>query len=240
MRFFLFQNSKGWQSWLRPHWRQFRWRILYAVAESGTKLVGEVPKQIHQRYVLTSDPRQRKENEFEWNWIAGPVLANNMKTDTNANITADQMSKGSFDSSTEFSSELEEVYEQFSKWLDDPILKDNMKSLDPRDEAVLNFASSLLKRTLSESFVGVPLTEGCITSTCKQMRFTAQNESKKMMNWLWIFWNAGIPAEENSLHSYQNKQKNRQIINARSLSLELAKQKHRLAAQLVSASPAIE
>lgn len=46
---------------------------------------------------------------------------------------------------------------------------------------------------------------------------------------------AGIPAEENSMHSYQNKQKNRQIINARSLSLELAKQKHRLAAQLVSA-----
>lgn len=44
----------------------------------------------------------------------------------------------------------------------------------------------------------------------------------------------GIPAEENSLHNYQNKQKNRQIINARSLSLELAKQKHRLAAQLVS------
>lgn len=98
----------------------------------------------------------------------GPILANNVKTDTNANITTDQKSKCSYDgNSTEFSSELEEVYEQFSKWLDDPIIKDNIKTLDPRDEAVLKFASSLLKRTLSESFVGVPLTEGCITSTCK-------------------------------------------------------------------------
>lgn len=89
-------------------------------------------------------------------------------TDTNANITGDQKSKRSHDdNSSDYSSELEEVYEQFSKWLDDPILKDNIKALDPRDEAVLNFASSLLKRTLSESFVGVPLTEGCITSTCK-------------------------------------------------------------------------
>lgn len=178
------------------------------------------------------------------NRFAGPVLANNLKTDTNANITADQKSKGSFDDSTDFSSEFEEVYEQFSKWLDDPILKDNMKSLDPRDEAVLNFASSLLKRTLSESFVGVPLTEGCITSTCKQaFGFgkslpTSKNDDEVIG--IFFFWNAGIPAEENSLHTYQNKQKNRQIINARSLSLELAKQKHRLAAQLVSAFDVIE
>lgn len=71
------------------------------------------------------------------------------------------------DESSEFSSELEEVYEQFSKWLDDPIIKENVDKLDPRDEAVVNFASSLLKRTLSESFVGVPLTEGCISSACK-------------------------------------------------------------------------
>ena len=44
----------------------------------------------------------------------------------------------------------------------------------------------------------------------------------------------GIPAEENSMQNYQDKQKNRQIINARSLSLEVTKHKHRLAAQLVS------
>lgn len=118
--------------------------------------------------------------------------------------------KDSFDDkSSDLSSELEDVYEQFSKWLEDPIIKDNIKALDPRDEAVLNFANSLLKRTLSESFVGVPLTEGCITSTC-------------------------IPAEESSLQIYQDKQKSRHIMNVRSLSLELAKHKHRLAAQLVS------
>lgn len=145
-------------------------------------------------------------DKFRNKFVNGPTL----RTDTNANITADQKSKFSFDeNSSDFSSELEEVYEQFSKWLDDPIIKDNVKALDPRDEAVLNFASSLLKRTLSESFVGVPLTEGCINTTC-------------------------IPAEENSLQSYQDKQKNRQILNVRSLSLELAKHKHRLAAQLVS------
>lgn len=102
-----------------------------------------------------------------------------MKTDTNANITADQKSKCSYDDSTDFSSELEEVYEQFSKWLDDPILKDNIKSLDPRDEAVLKFASSLLKRTLSESFVGVPLTEGCITSTCEFCEIHAMSEQEQ-------------------------------------------------------------
>lgn len=95
-------------------------------------------------------------------------MATNLKTDSNANVTSDQKSNFSYDdNSSEFSSELEEVYEQFSKWLEDPILKDNIKTLDPRDEAVLKFASSLLKRTLSESFVGVPLTEGCIASTCK-------------------------------------------------------------------------
>lgn len=36
------------------------------------------------------------------------------------------------------------------------------------------------------------------------------------------------------MQTYQDKQKNRQIINARSLSLEVTKHKHRLAAQLVS------
>lgn len=49
----------------------------------------------------------------------------------------------------------------------------------------------------------------------------------------------GIPAEENSMQIYHDKQKNRQIINARSLSLEVAKHKHRLAAQLVSSFYAI-
>lgn len=50
------------------------------------------------------------------------------------------------------------------RWLDnEPLLKDKVKKLDSRDEAILSFANSLLKRTLSESFVGVSLTEGCVS-----------------------------------------------------------------------------
>ncbi|XP_055676679.1 uncharacterized protein LOC129785978 isoform X3 [Lutzomyia longipalpis] len=116
-------------------------------------------------------------------------------------------SKYSF--STELGSEQEEVYEQFSKWMEDPI-GHKERELDPRDVAVLRFAGSLLKRTLSESFVGVPLTEGCINSV-------------------------GNPAEETSIQSYQQKQE-KPILNSRSLSMELAKHKHRLAAQLVKKS----
>lgn len=67
---------------------------------------------------------------------------------------------------------------------------------------MVQFAGSLLKRTLSESFAGVPLTEGCENST------------------------GSSPADE--------PKKNKIVLNARSLSLELARQKHRLAAQLVS------
>lgn len=147
-------------------------------------------------------------------------------------MTTDQKTKYDFeDDSSDFSSELEEVYEQFSKWLEDPIIKENAEKLDPRDEAVLSFASSLLKRTLSESFVGVPLTDGCISSTCMfcTMKYILLKSLKR-----YLIFGAGIPAEENSMQNYQDKQKNRQIINARSLSLEVTKHKHRIAAQLVS------
>lgn len=109
--------------------------------------------------------------------------------------------------STEFSSELEEVYEQFSRWLEDPILETNeetKRQLDARDLAVVKFAGALLKRTLSESFAGVPLTDGCGNAS-------------------------GCNAEDNSTNK-----KNKLVLSARSLSLELAKQKHKLAAQLVS------
>ncbi|XP_048520630.1 uncharacterized protein LOC109538689 isoform X2 [Dendroctonus ponderosae] len=107
--------------------------------------------------------------------------------------------------STEYSSELEEVYEQFSHWLENPILetdKGNKKELDARDLAVVRFAGSLLKRTLSESFAGVPvpLTEAC------------DSTSDNMIN-------------------YSTK-KHKIVLSAKSLSLELARQKHRLAAQL--------
>lgn len=126
---------------------------------------------------------------------------------------------------------MEEVYEQFSKWLDDPILKDNVTNLDARDEAVLRFASTLLKRTLSESFVGVPLTDGCLASNCKSFAQGFISVIQTLMKYCKI---AGIPAEENRMQTYQ-KRKNREIVNTRSLSLELTKHQHRLASQLVCA-----
>lgn len=55
---------------------------------------------------------------------------------------------------------MEEVYEQLSKWLEDPIVADENRELDARDKDVVRFAGSLLKRALSESFAGVPVQEG--------------------------------------------------------------------------------
>ncbi|CAH1104562.1 unnamed protein product [Psylliodes chrysocephalus] len=109
--------------------------------------------------------------------------------------------------STDYSSELEEVYEQFSKWLENPLLETEAgtrKELDARELAVVRFAGSILKRTLSESFVGipVPMTEGCDTHSGTNVEFSTK--------------------------------KNKLVLNAKSLSLELARQKHRLAAQLLS------
>ncbi|XP_011303970.1 uncharacterized protein [Fopius arisanus] len=92
--------------------------------------------------------------EAEQKWLGRfkqtqpPVL---QRKDTNS-------SKYSF--STEYSSELEEVYEQLSKWLDDPIASDENREMDARDRAVVQFAGSLLRRALSESFAGVPVQEG--------------------------------------------------------------------------------
>lgn len=109
--------------------------------------------------------------------------------------------------STDYSSELEEVYEQFSRWLEDPILqtdKGAKKHLDGRDLAVVQFAGSILKRTLSESFAGVPLVDG-------------------------------DSAPSTNVGEYSNvTKKNKMVLSAKSLSLELAKHKHLLAAQLLS------
>ncbi|XP_063903078.1 uncharacterized protein LOC135122663 isoform X2 [Zophobas morio] len=109
--------------------------------------------------------------------------------------------------STEYSSELEEVYEQFSRWLQNPILetdKGTKKELEGRELAVVQFAGSLLKRTLSESFAGVP-----------------------------------VPLAESADSSrnpedYNTNKKSKLVLSAKSLSLELARQKHKLAAQLIS------
>ncbi|XP_074110651.1 uncharacterized protein LOC141534908 isoform X3 [Cotesia typhae] len=97
--------------------------------------------------------------EAEQKWLGKfkhtqqPVL---QRKDTN------NSSKYSFSTeySSDFCSELEEVYEQLSKWLDDPIASDENRELEARDRAVIQFAGSLLRRALSESFAGVPVQEG--------------------------------------------------------------------------------
>lgn len=105
-----------------------------------------------------------------------------------------------------FVTDLEGVYEQLGRWLDEAsVLPEGEDGGETdrqrlRDVAVVQFAGSLLKRTLSESFVGVPLDS---------------NEHAE-------------PVETESKHAA------RLAVAARSLSLELARHKHKLAAQLVS------
>ncbi|XP_013148703.1 PREDICTED: uncharacterized protein LOC106111229 isoform X2 [Papilio polytes] len=117
-------------------------------------------------------------------------------------------SKYSF--STEYTSELEEVYEQFNHWLNDPICNNTAeenknKELDPRDLAVIRFAGSLLKRTLSESMAS---------------------------------GGAGARgAEAAELYGRDGRDRTtprRLALAARSLSLELARHRHRLAAHLLN------
>ncbi|XP_061710727.1 uncharacterized protein LOC133520355 isoform X2 [Cydia pomonella] len=118
-------------------------------------------------------------------------------------------SKCSF--STEYTSELEEVYEQFNNWLNDPIIDneggEHKREMDSRDLAVIRFAGSLLKRTLSESVAGGP--------------------------------GAGAAGEAEAAELYPRDGRDRAAprrlaLAARSLSLELARHRHRLAAQLLS------
>lgn len=106
-----------------------------------------------------------------------------------------------------------EVFSLHFRWLEEPISSEKPKKLDARDEAVLRFANSLLKRTLSESFVGVPFSEDGLS------------EEKG---------SEGTTIRSNGSH------KEKLVLNVRSLSLELAKHKHKLAAQLVSVPIGIE
>lgn len=117
------------------------------------------------------------------------------------NKTGDS-SKYSFDTEE---SELEEIYDQLSRWLNDPLdCKD--RKLDSRDKAILKYADSLLKRALSESFLGEP-----IDADASMENMTEDDD-------------VSLP------------QKRKMISNFRSLSLEVAKHKNLLASQLVRKS----
>jgi hypothetical protein len=92
-------------------------------------------------------------------------------------------------------------FKSSNRWLNDPVDNKNRK-LDDRDIAIVKYAHSLLKRTLSESYAGIPESE-------------LPNLS---------------PTEDSNLQWKRNKL----IATFRSLSLELAKQNHKIATQSVS------
>lgn len=113
--------------------------------------------------------------------------------------------------STEFSTELEELCDQYHRWLGSDADADAQAAAEAsaekaRDLAVMRFASSLLKRTLSDSFAGaVPAAV------------------------------AGAAAEAAAGGDDGDAPPRLRLAAvARSLSLELARHNHRLAAQLVS------
>lgn len=111
------------------------------------------------------------------------------------NKTGDS-SKYSFDSDI---SELDNICDQLSKWLNDP-LDSRDRKLDARDKAVLKFADSLLKRALSESFLGENIDEAVLENM--------------------------VATEDYG--SLTTQQKRKVIRNFRSLSLEVAKHKNLL------------
>jgi hypothetical protein len=113
------------------------------------------------------------------------------------------------------------LYTPFSRWLDNPI-DDKNRVLDTRDQAVLQFANSLLKRTLSETFVGVPLSDDGFYSLSSGSTGDAVSPT------------TATECREGGKSA--SHKRNKFIISARSLSLELSKHNHKLAAQLVGGS----
>ncbi|XP_076246440.1 uncharacterized protein LOC143186630 isoform X2 [Calliopsis andreniformis] len=107
----------------------------------------------------TVDEEFLKESlEAEQKWLGR--FRQNQPTLQRRDTSASSKYSFSTEYNSDFCSELEEVYEQLAKWLEDPIAADESRELDARDRAVVRFAGSLLKRALSESFAGVPVQEG--------------------------------------------------------------------------------
>ncbi|XP_076175355.1 uncharacterized protein LOC143150746 isoform X3 [Ptiloglossa arizonensis] len=107
----------------------------------------------------TVDEEFLKESlEAEQKWLGR--FRQNQSTLQRRDTSASSKYSFSTEYNSDFCSELEEVYEQLAKWLEDPIAADESRELDARDRAVVRFAGSLLKRALSESFAGVPVQEG--------------------------------------------------------------------------------
>lgn len=113
--------------------------------------------------------------------------------------------------------DFDDIYEELIRWLDEQSdtaavpssiavngHEDEDGSGKPRNAMIIRFAGSLLKRTLSESFVGIPLTEGADGSEQQ--------------------WWSSTTSKRNAAALYKVR------MLARSLSLQLAKHKHKSAA----------
>lgn len=120
---------------------------------------------------------------------------------------------------------MEDAYENFGRLLEDHRSSSGSLSsdLDGRDLAVAAFASRLLKRTLSDSFAGVQL--GDDHDAPHDHPDDEDEDGKRPLL-------AGAVA---SVSADGGKRRHLKLVHiARSMSLELAKHKHRLASQLVS------
>lgn len=98
------------------------------------------------------------------------------RTRMKRNKTSDS-SKYSFDTEE---SEIEEIYDQLAKWLNDP-LDSKDRQLDTRDKAVFQFAQTLLKRALSESFLGEQI-DGSSLDDDGEATLTLQQKRKMISN----------------------------------------------------------
>ncbi|XP_059350663.1 uncharacterized protein LOC130693764 isoform X2 [Daphnia carinata] len=87
--------------------------------------------------------------------------------------------------STEFSSELDELYDQFSHWLDDPNGGESLQQ-NGRNAAVFRFAHGLLKRALSDSFASVALSIENLSAhpetLMKDIKLAASSEGRRGSN----------------------------------------------------------
>ncbi|XP_052121802.1 uncharacterized protein LOC113212013 isoform X1 [Frankliniella occidentalis] len=146
---------------------------------------------------------------------SGPPERRPLAQGGGAQMRRSSSSKYSFD--TELSSDLEDAYEQFANLVEDQRSSSGSSEMegrvDGRDVAVAQFASRLLKRTLSDSFAGVQLGD--------------EHEPQPRKPTLLAGGSFGA--------TDGGKQRHLKLAHiARSMSLELAKHKHRLASQLVS------
>ncbi|KAI5714589.1 hypothetical protein M8J77_002142 [Diaphorina citri] len=130
----------------------------------------------------------------------------------NGQLQRGNSSKYSF--STDYTSDsLDEVYETLNKWLDES----TTIAHNERNLAVMQFASNLLKRTLSESFVGIPMSHD------DERHYTKYSEELATTN------GDGDPNCRDNGDYMTAKQKLQ--LAARSLSLEISKHKNKLTSQ---------